>query len=341
MTPPDPHGTLERRLDALAMVRSGSGHEVLPLTSAATHVWSYGPAGAGPTVLMLHGFRGDHHGLELPAAFLPNYRIVIPDLPGFGASEPLRTGDHSVLGYARWAREVLDVYTRAGDVVLVGHSFGSVIAAATAATAPMDAVVGVVLISPIPAPVRRVQPRSATVWADGFHRWAGRLPERLGDRLLRHPLVTRVSTTLTLTTPDPAVRRWIHREHRRHFSSFASRDMLLEAYDAAAGGSVDAYAERIDVPTRLIAGRIDRLAPIAELHRTAALFEDAELTLVDGVGHLLHYEAPERVAAVIHHAAGRAGLSATLGTAAGGAAPASGRGGAAPLSGLAPKPMSE
>ena len=124
MTTPISAGTLERRLDALALATSGADHDILHLPSGSTHVWSYGPAGAGPTVLMLHGVRGDHHGLELPAAFLPNSRVVIPDLPGFGASPPMRSGDHSVLGYARWARELLEVYSRSGGVVLVGHSFG-------------------------------------------------------------------------------------------------------------------------------------------------------------------------------------------------------------------------
>jgi pimeloyl-ACP methyl ester carboxylesterase len=32
---------------------------------------------------MIHGFRGDHHGLQLFADALPEYRVIIPDLPGF------------------------------------------------------------------------------------------------------------------------------------------------------------------------------------------------------------------------------------------------------------------
>ena len=47
--------------------------------------WEYGRADA-PVLVLVHGFRGDHHGLEPVVAQLPGFRIVSPDLPGFGES---------------------------------------------------------------------------------------------------------------------------------------------------------------------------------------------------------------------------------------------------------------
>ncbi|THE16454.1 alpha/beta fold hydrolase, partial [Kocuria rosea] len=42
-----------------------------------------------PLLVLVHGFRGDHHGLQLVADRLrERYHVVVPDLPGFGRSEP-------------------------------------------------------------------------------------------------------------------------------------------------------------------------------------------------------------------------------------------------------------
>lgn len=52
-----------------------------------------------PLLVMLHGFRGDHHGLQLIATALrEKYHVVVPDLPGFGRSEPFPQREHSVDG---------------------------------------------------------------------------------------------------------------------------------------------------------------------------------------------------------------------------------------------------
>ena len=78
------------------------------------------------TVLLVHGYRGDHHGLEPVIARLPELRFVSPDLPGFGASTPMTEAPHSVEGYAHWLREFTDRLGLA-DAVLLGHSFGSMV----------------------------------------------------------------------------------------------------------------------------------------------------------------------------------------------------------------------
>ena len=55
------------------------------------------------TILVIHGFRGDHHGLLRVADQLPDMRLIMPDLPGFGQLRPLRrTPAHSVERYGRF-----------------------------------------------------------------------------------------------------------------------------------------------------------------------------------------------------------------------------------------------
>jgi len=260
----------------------------LVLRGGRTACWTYGPPDAARTVVFLHGLRGDHHGLEPVTAHLDDLRVVVPDLPGFGASPPLPTGVHDVAGYAAWAGELLDAV--GGDPVLAGHSFGSIVAAATAAVTRPRALV---LVNPI-----ATRPRgAATRLTVGYHRLAAALPERVGTALLRSPAITRIASGAMSTTPDRALRRWIHAEHGRYFAGFADRRVLLEAFHASISHDVAEFAPAIGAPTLLVAAERDTIAPLQA--QRALRFPDARLVVVPAVGHLTHYEAPAAVAAAI------------------------------------------
>jgi pimeloyl-ACP methyl ester carboxylesterase len=241
----------------------------LVLRGGRTACWTYGPPDATRTVVFLHGLRGDHHGLEPITAHLDDLRVVVPDLPGFGASPPLPTDAHDVAGYAAWAGELLDAV--GGDPVLAGHSFGSIVA-----TTPRGA---------------------ATRLTVGYHGLAAALPERLGTALLRSPVITRIASGAMATTPDRALRRWIHAEHGRYFAGFADRRVLLEAFHASISHDVAEFAPAVTAPTLLVAAERDTLAPLAT--QRGLRFPDARLVVVPAVGHLTHYEAPAAVAAAI------------------------------------------
>jgi len=131
----------------------------------------------------------------------------------------------------------------------------------------------------------------------GYHRLAAVLPERLGEALLRSPIVTRIASVAMTTTPDPVLRRWIHAEHGRYFAGFADRRVLLEAYHASISHDVAEFAPAVTAPTLLVAAERDTLAPLAT--QRGLRFPDARLVVVPAVGHLTHYEAPAAVAAAI------------------------------------------
>jgi len=239
-------------------------------------------------VVFLHGLRGDHHGLEPITAHLDALRVVVPDLPGFGASAPLPADAHDITGYAAWAAELLDAV--GGEPVLAGHSFGSIVAAATAVAARPR---GLVLVNPIASAPRG----AATRLTVGYHRLAAALPERAGTALLRSPVVTRIASAAMATTRDQALRRWIHAEHGRYFAGFADRRVLLEAFQASISHDVAEFAPAVTAPTLLVAAERDTLAPPAT--QRGLRFPDARLVVLPAVGHLTHYEAPAAVAAAI------------------------------------------
>ena len=59
------------------------------ILGSETHYWDYGPIDAPVTMVTVHGFRGEHHGLEPVIAHLHGVRVINPDLPGFGESTPM------------------------------------------------------------------------------------------------------------------------------------------------------------------------------------------------------------------------------------------------------------
>jgi pimeloyl-ACP methyl ester carboxylesterase len=93
-------------------------------------------------------------------------------------------------------------------------------------------------------------------------------------------------------TRDRPLRRWINDQHARYFSAFANRAVVLEAFRASVSHDVSEYAARIPAPVLLIAADRDDITPLPAQCRLEALFPDARLHVVEGVGHLVHYEAP-------------------------------------------------
>jgi lipase len=109
------------------------------------HIRTYGPP-AGPPVLALHGVR-NHGGRyrRLAADALADAWVIAPDLRGHGRSgwEPPWTRETHVADVL----ETLDALGITGPVDVIGHSFGGLIACATAAAAP-DRVRSLVLLDP-------------------------------------------------------------------------------------------------------------------------------------------------------------------------------------------------
>ncbi|MDN5888803.1 MAG: alpha/beta hydrolase, partial [Yaniella sp.] len=69
-----------------------------PVSGAPFEVTVFGYPGPPDSrqLLAIHGFRGDHHGLELVIDGLSNCGVWTPDLPGFGASPAMPDAEHTV-----------------------------------------------------------------------------------------------------------------------------------------------------------------------------------------------------------------------------------------------------
>lgn len=252
--------------------------------------------GDGPAILAVHGFRGDHHGLAEIVRRLPGRRIVVPDLPGFGATPAFTDRPHTLEAYTRFITAfAAEVLAPRGD--LLGHSFGSIIAAhAVAAGMPARSLI---LVNPIAtAPLQGSTGASALV-ALAYYRLGAALPVRSGEALLRASGMVHVMSAALTCSRDPAMRHFVLDQHLRYFSGFADRHQVLEAFRASIHDGVMDVADRLTLPTLLVAGERDRIAPLATQRRLTAQLRHGTLRVIPNVGHLAHYETPAQTAAAI------------------------------------------
>ncbi|MFC7406355.1 alpha/beta fold hydrolase [Georgenia alba] len=269
------------------------------VAGAATSYRVWGDPDAATTLVAVHGFRGDHHGLLPIVAHLPGHRVITPDLPGFGESAPF-PGTHDLAAYAAWLTELCDLL-RSGfpdtPVALLGHSFGSVVAAAAVAGGLRPD--RLVLVNPIAAPALQGRRAVLSAIAVGYYRLGARLPAALGNQLLANRAVVRAISQLMVTTRQKPLRRWIHDQHHRYFSGYADRRVVLEAFSASVSHDVAEHAAGLTVPTLLVAGDRDDLVPVPAVERLHRAVPGSRLEILPGVGHLIHYERPAAAAALI------------------------------------------
>jgi len=287
MSVPSPYAD---RLSRLPVDR----HEV-DVHGGTTVYWTYGPADAATTVIAVHGFRGEHHGLEPVLAYLPEVRVVAPDLPGFGETAPVSGRTYDLDEYVGWLREFSNAV--APGAVILGHSFGSIVAAAAVAGGLETP--KLILINPIGAPALEGPKGIMTRLAVLYYALGARLPERLGTALLRNRAVVRVMSVTMAKTSDRGLRRFIHDQHDTYFSRFADRDVLRDAFVTSVSHDVSEFASSIATPTLLIAAQRDDITPIEVERELATRFEDATLVEIAHVGHLIHYETPAEAAGAV------------------------------------------
>lgn len=123
--------------------------------------YTYGVVdGGGDAVVLCHGWGLAHGSYRKAAEALGagGFRVVVPDLPGFGGSDHLPLPGLTMRRYGTWLAAFLEHCEDVPDtpVHLVGHSFGGAVAAELASERP-DLVASVTLVSSV----------SSTTWRNG------------------------------------------------------------------------------------------------------------------------------------------------------------------------------
>jgi pimeloyl-ACP methyl ester carboxylesterase len=253
--------------------------------------WRSGPRTGRPLVL-LHGLGSDHTGLFDLAAGLPGLDLVVPDLPGFGRSDPL-SGPHTLRAYAA-VLDALRVELGLARFALLGHSLGAAVALAYASgyRTPVESLV---LLNP-PVGVDNRGTRLSHLYGE----LTVRVPDPLSRLLLLSPAAIYVSDHLLFTTRDRGVRRRILREDYRT-ARLADARAVRECYLSLRHTPFARYVRRIRARTLLVTGTRDMLATPESLARLPWRTPYPHLEVVPGAGHLLPIESPATAAAIVYH----------------------------------------
>jgi len=287
-------------LAGVALAQGVSAGDVSPMPGTAIH-WVDEPvlggrvavheAGTGHarTIVLVHGV-GENGARDFRPQIewlRASWHVIAPDLPGFGASDKANAL-YSPANYADALRRVTGRF--AGQpFVLVGHSMGGVVALRYAATYPQDVLRLVVMDVPgVLHPVSSSSQYLAYLGTNFIPPVYDPSQEiaNLARRLLAPLARTRFDPQAILASPQLR-------------QSILGGDPSAIAGLAAVSEDLRDALPRIRMPTLLVWGADDALAPPRVGRVLARTLPDARLQLLDGVGHTPMAESPGRLRALL------------------------------------------
>jgi haloalkane dehalogenase len=240
----------------------------------------------GRVALLLHGFPQSSHMWEplMPTIAAAGWRAIAPDFAGFGdsAPDPPGTWERQVDGLERF-RSALGVER----CVPVVHDWGGLIGLRWACEHP-DAVDALAI-------------SSSGFFPDG--KWHGmaqalRTPE-VGEQAMAG--LDREGFGAMLRASSPAFDDAALDDYWKGLADESRRRNALELYRSGDFEKLVAGYRLADlgVPVLLVWGEHDEFAPLAGAHRFERELPGTELVVVEGAGHFVWDEQPERCAAAL------------------------------------------
>lgn len=248
--------------------------------------------GPGPVALLLHGLTGSNASWLRVAEALTGYRLIIPDLLGFGQS-PKPSAPYDLESHCSALAGVVREYQPA---LVAGHSMGAVIALGLLQRHP-DVLRGGVLVSPA---VYRSRQHAVVTMEDA--------------PLLQRAFVRSTPLAWTVCMAVCALRPAL-----RPFAPLAARDLPAAVARAGLDHTWESYSKSIDSlvladlvpgllktvrqPVTIVHGRSDRTVPLANIEELGDLGHT--LTVIDG-DHEAILKNPGPIAHAIEAALNRA-----------------------------------
>ena len=246
-------------------------------------------AGGGPPVVLLHGIPGSALAWSAVGGRLAGqYRVVIPDLLGFGRSAP-PDGDYYMEAQAHQVRALLE-RLGIGELVLGGHDFGGPVALTLRRLYPELRIRALILSATnlftdtyVPPPLRLARiPLVGTLW---FRILAG---NRWGLRLMYE-----AATVQKQEVP------W---ERFRHHLTASGVDLTRRIFQRSLADleinyrALEAVLPDLHVPTLVLWGDRDPFFGVSVGERIHRMIPGSSFRVLPETGHFVPEEQPGRVA---------------------------------------------
>ncbi len=236
-----------------------------------------------PALLFIHGFRGNHLGLKDTKEYLEakGYKCYAPDIPPAFNTQDEKVPElsaHTADGYAKWVADYI-LENKLDHPILIGHSMGSIISAATAEKYPELINEKIFFLSPIcvtpPKFICNLAPLTA---------------------ILPTKLISYVTTKYLLVPKDKQVFKDVLKITEKCAEKFTSKKDSGRAAKFSISYAISDF--NFDKKAVFIAGESDKLNSQDQVKAVAKKF-GAKPTFLKKSGHLINYECPVVLAETI------------------------------------------
>lgn len=215
-----------------------------------------------PAVVLVHGLSmSSLYMLPLAKRLARDFRVYVPDLPGYGTSQkPKDSLDIPTLAgiLAEWMDQM-----NTGPAVLVGNSLGCHFIAALYDLSP-EKITHAVLVGPYPDPTARGYPST--------------LKRGFFQLLFEPPIFYAVALM------DYLAHGFKH---------------TFQTIDRAFDDPFEVRLTRMHIPALVVRGQHDRITSPQWAEAAAQLLPQGDLVTVPGGGHVVNYDAPEQLARIV------------------------------------------
>lgn len=239
----------------------------------------------GLTIIFLHGSPGQISNWKYQLRYFRDfYRVVAYDQRGYGESD--KPPEVSLEDYILDLHALIS-YLGVGDAVIVGHSFGGMVAQEYASRYDVR---GLVLIGSL----ARLEPDliDMIVW---------HLPPLLWRRLLfTENMLTRRLYRRVFFSPEASEDIYMEfiKDNKDYLESLPPH--VFRYLRFFKGYMADESVVKINAPTLIIVGRDDKVTPVEQSKLLHDLIPSSRLQIIDGAGHLVLYEKPFEINKLIH-----------------------------------------
>ncbi len=243
--------------------------------------------GAGPLVLLVHGFPDTPHTWDRvsPALAALGFRVAAPFTRGYAPTEipSVEAYDADTLG-----QDVVALIEALGEreAIVVGHDWGASAAISAATLAPERVRLLVTVAIPHPA---SVVPTPKLLWTVRHFVTLSRAgaAKKIRDGGLAHidELVQRWSPAWQVPPDETSA-------VKRSFATPGSLEAALGYYRAIRPWMPPGHKKKVSVPAVAFAGTDDNIAPSAFERARGRYLDSYEVVAVPG-GHFMHREQPE------------------------------------------------
>ena len=251
--------------------------------------FAYFEEGAGPLVLLLHGFPDTAHSWDAvrPALAAAGYRAVSPFTRGYF---PTAVPDNGAYDTVTLGCDALALITALGaeSAVIVGHDWGAATAYAAAVLDPKRVSFLLTVATPHPGAVR---PFPRVVWGVR-HMYA--FQSRRAEQFVRADDFAYIDTLVRRWSPSWHVPEDETRAVKQAFAQPGCLTGALGYYRAIRLNAPKALRHRITVPSAVFCGDDDPVLRLSDYERARSHYAGAyEIIRMPG-GHFLHREYPEQ-----------------------------------------------